>query len=159
MGDQRSFIVPPVGTGGELIPAVECPFPEKPGGERSYSAVPSRGDVMLRGLAYQLADFADIVTSAADKSSSSRASCPRRSSRAGGLRRAPCRAGRWATCGRRPIRARRRCDGRSARSARPCPPSVHSQHLQIAVGIAERHDRPAADELLDADRLARPCRR
>ena len=28
------------------------------------------------------------------------------------------------------------------------------QHLEVAVGIAERRDRPAADVLLDADRLA-----
>ena len=28
------------------------------------------------------------------------------------------------------------------------------QHLEIAVGVAERRDRPAADVLVDADRLA-----
>ena len=28
------------------------------------------------------------------------------------------------------------------------------QHLQVAVGVAEREDRAAADELVDADRLA-----
>ena len=33
------------------------------------------------------------------------------------------------------------------------------QHLQVAVGVAEGGDRAAADVRLDADRLARPCRR
>ena len=33
------------------------------------------------------------------------------------------------------------------------------EHLQVAVGVAEGGDRAAADVLLDADRLARPCRR
>ena len=39
--------------------------------------------------------------------------------------------------------------------ARASPAVVHSQHLQVAVGVAERGDRAPADELLDADRLAR----
>ena len=48
---------------------------------------------------------------------------------------------------------RRRCGGRSCRAAararrRPL------EHLEVAVGVAERRDRPAADLLLDADRLA-----
>ena len=38
--------------------------------------------------------------------------------------------------------------------ARPVARGGPLQHLQIAVGVAERHDRAAADEPVDADRLA-----
>ena len=34
------------------------------------------------------------------------------------------------------------------------PAAVHSQHLQVAVGVTERGDWPAANEPVDADRLA-----
>ena len=43
-----------------------------------------------------------------------------------------------------------------AGEARAGPCRRPLQHLQIAVGIAEREDRPPADEAVDADRLARP---
>ena len=39
--------------------------------------------------------------------------------------------------------------------ARPGARGGPLQHLQVAVGVAERRDRPAADELVDADGLAR----
>ena len=55
----------------------------------------------------------------------SRASCRRPSSRSRWPHRAPCRAGRCATCGRRPIRAPHRCGARSPRSAAPLPAAVH----------------------------------
>ena len=67
----------------------------------------------------------------------------------------PWRAGRCASCGRRRIRARRRCGGRSGRTAgRVAAGGRPLEHLEVAVGVAEGDDRAAADELLDADRLA-----
>ena len=36
----------------------------------------------------------------------------------------------------------------------PLPAAVHCEHLQVAVGVAEGRDRPAADEVLDPDGLA-----
>ena len=57
--------------------------------------------------------------------------------------------------GRRPIRARigvvdEPAEARAGAGRRPL------QHLQVAVGVAEGEDRPAADEAVDADRLAGP---
>ena len=66
----------------------------------------------------------------------------------------PCRACRSWIAGRRRIRARRRCGERCRQSARRRPPRP-LQHLQVAVGIAEGEDRPAPDEAIDADGLAR----
>ena len=43
-----------------------------------------------------------------------------------------------------PFRVRHPCGGRSRRRG-PVPPVVHWQHLQITIGVAKRHDRPAAD--------------
>ena len=56
--------------------------------------------------------------------------------------------------GRRRIRARRRCGARAPMKRAPAPAAVHCEHLQVAVGVAEGEDRPAADEAVDADRLA-----
>ena len=41
-----------------------------------------------------------------------------------------------------------------AEARRRCRRSVHCEHLQVAVGVAEGGDRAAADVLLDADGLA-----
>ena len=70
------------------------------------------------------------------------------------LRRAPCRACRRATCGRRRTRARRRCGGRSGRSAGPRRAVVHCSICRSPSELPNAMIGPAADEPVDADRLA-----
>ena len=86
---------------------------------------------------------------------SSRSSCLRPSIRLPVRRRVPCRVCRPRTCGRKPIRDRRRCGERGGRSGLPgsCPGRI-LEHLHVAVGIAECCNRPAADVLIDANWLA-----
>jgi len=94
---------------------------------------------------------AEAIASGTGRWPSSPASCRPQSSHAAPPRPTPCRACRCATSGRRPTPARHRCDARS-RQARAVAGGRVLQHLVIAVRVAEREDRPASDETVDADR-------
>ena len=114
----------------------KIPYQKKVSAADLHSADCCRPRATNGNLCLQFFSILISLISRSQRRASNLSSCPRRSSPSRSPRRAPCRAGRWEI-GRRPIRARRRCDARSqeAFALAGCGPL---EHLLIAVGVAER---------------------
>ena len=97
-----------------------------------------------------------ITAAVADRSLSSQPSCRRPASPRRRLVQRLVELADMGRAGRRPIRARRRCGGRSARSAGRHPAAVHCSICRSPSELPEAKIGPPADEAVDADRLAGP---
>ena len=117
-------VVPATVASATAVPESSMSLRLTPAVPRSRTSGLSGRSSLMPHVLLNVADAANPMVRAR-RSSSSRSSCRRRSSPRCGASSSALSSLPTATGGRRRTRARRRCGGRSARSARPSPAVVH----------------------------------